>query len=264
MRLINIYTQSQGFKPNICAFLLYFVASAISFSLLGTVVHAEKPRYVHGVESIVHSHQYIREHAATIYWKVSPYYISQRNGSSCSLATSTMIVNAARSNKQLVANEQLATQNGLLTRVKNKEWSDNVKDDGNGVTLDQLHAYLPKAMEAYGLHNFTLELVHTKNSSKENQTKLHNALVESEKTGQTFIIVNFNQQFISGTESVGHFAPIGAYDSQSKRVLIMDPDRELFEPYWMPEKLLLESMATQDDTTKVYRGYLLVKMRHQN
>jgi hypothetical protein len=87
---------------------------------------------------------------------------------------------------------------------------------------------------------------------------LHEALLQSEKD-QVFIIANFNQVFFSGTLGGGHFAPIGAYDAEKKRVLIMDPDREFFEPYWVSEQLLLKSMATRDDETQVYRGYMIIK-----
>jgi len=44
--------------------------------------------------------------------------------------------------------------------------------------------------------------------------------MQSER-GQVLIIANFDQKFFSGTQSGGHFAPIGAYDAERKRVLLM-------------------------------------------
>ena len=218
------------------------------------------PRYAPGVESIVRSHQYIRKHRALIYWKISPYYLSQRNDSSCSLATATMIINAARSNKELDTNQPLATQNDLLYRVKNKQWDEGVRSGGEGITLEQLSTIIVKALQKYGLYHFTIEIIHPKIGSKESELLLHKTLVENEQSGQTFMIANFNQKFFTNGLSVGHFAPVGAYDLQTKRVLIMDPDRQLYEPYWVPEKLFLESMATYDKNIKSSRGYLLVKL----
>ena len=241
------------------AFLLSLIinfSTAISASSQST----QQPLYVRGVESIIQSHQYLQQNPSWTYWKVSPYYLAQRNESSCSLASVTMLVNAARNNHTLIADQPLATQDNLLTLVKDKTWEEGVKVDGNGVTLDQMKAFVPKALEAYGVHNFTLQVIHTLDSSGENALKLHKALLDMEKNGQLFIIANFNQKFISGTMSVGHFAPLGAYDSKTKRVLIMDPDRILFEPYWVPEKLFLESMATIDGDAHKSRGYLLIKM----
>lgn len=52
------------------------------------------------------------------------------------------------------------------------------------------------------------------------------------------------KKFISETGRVGHFAPIGAYAVDTKRVLFMDPDRELFEHSWVPECRLVNSMKT--------------------
>jgi len=249
-------------KRNIghCAFLLFLIINVSSAAISASSQSTQQPRYVDGVESIIQSHQYVQQTPALTYWKVSPYYLSQRNESSCSLASATMLVNAARSNQTLVADQPLATQDSLLNLVKDKTWEEGVKVDGNGVTLDQMKSFVPKALEAYGLHNFTVEVIHTQDSSGEHALKLHKALLDMENSGQSFIIANFNQKFISGTMSVGHFAPLGAYDSKTKRVLIMDPDRILFEPYWVPEKRFLESMATMDEDAHKSRGYLLIKM----
>ncbi len=235
-------------------FILFFV---VLFTITGAVA---KPKYVSGIETLSHSHQYIRDHDALTYWRISPYYISQRNETSCSLASATMVVNAARSNQPLAENEPLATQNGVLRRVKSDEWSNGVAADGQGVTLEQLSVFMAKALEAYGVHKFNIKVVHLKNDSKENQSILHTALMESEKTGRTFIVANFNEKFFAGATNEGHFAPVGAYDAQTRRVLIMDPYRKLYEPYWVPEKLFLESMATLDNEARAYRGYLLVAL----
>ena len=56
-------------------------------------------------------------------------------------------------------------------------------------------------------------------------------------------------------------APIAAYDAKMHRVLVMDPDREWYEPYWVSDQRLLEAMATIDPETSKPRGY--VKIRSQ-
>ncbi|MCL9683372.1 phytochelatin synthase family protein [Legionella maioricensis] len=242
--------------------LINFFALSPQASIALQATQPLVPRYVSGVESILNSHQYIREHDAPLYWKLSPYYISQPTDCACSLASVVMIINAIRSSQPLAANQQLATTDNILKRVEDKSWQDNVKKGGNGVTLDEVKPLMSKALKAYGLKNFTVEVIHTKNTSKETAEKLHHDLMGAEQTGHVFIIANFNQKFISGTMSVGHFSPIGAYDAQTKRVLIMDTDRELFEPYWVPEKLFLQSMSTIDEDAHNCRGYLLIKIDH--
>lgn len=244
--------------------LLFLVNSFFSSGIISATNAVMSPiikaKYASGVVPLHFSHKYIREHEAPTYWKISPYYISQRNESSCSLATAAMIINAARSS-QPKANQSLATQDGILALVKDRAWEDGVKVGGEGVTLDQFRILMAKALEAYGLQNFEIQVIHTKNSSGETALLLHKALVKSEKTGQTFLIANFDQKFFTGAESVGHFTPVGAYDAQTQRVLLMDPDRELYEPYWVPESLLLQGMATVDADAHNYRGYMLITFK---
>ncbi len=263
---MTIFTKNyRKFKLRHATFLIFLVTSIFT-----TVASAETslqetktntPKYVRVVEPIGHSHQYIQKNEALLYWQISPYYISQLTDSSCSLASATMIVNAVRSSQKFAANQPLVTQNDLLHRVNDIDWIKGVREGGDGVTLDQLSLLMTKALEAYGVHNFTIQVVHLKRDSKKNESMLHQTLVEMEKTGKTFMIANFNQKFFTGAMSVGHFAPVGAYDLQMRRVLIMDPYRQFYEPYWVPEKLFLESMATIDNKAGRHRGYLLVKLK---
>ncbi len=218
-----------------------------------------KPRYVSGVVSIVQDHAYIRTHRAPIYWKVSPYYLPQPTDSSCSLASATMVMNALRIPQMQYANQQLITTNGLMHTI-NPAWANNVKEGGNGVSLDQFSLFLNQALATYHILPIKLKVIHVTKINN-SAVKFHHALMEGEKTGHTFIIVNFDQKFISGTKSVGHFAPVGAYDANTKRVLIMDPDRELFEPYWVPEQQLLKSMETKDSDARKNRGFIIVRWK---
>ncbi|HBI22301.1 MAG TPA: hypothetical protein DDY37_06950 [Legionella sp.] len=49
------------------------------------------------------------------------------------------------------------------------------------------------------------------------------------------------------------------HHANTKRVLLMDPYREFFEPYWVPEHRLLNSMATEDSVAHKNRGFIVVK-----
>ena len=44
-----------------------------------------------------------------------------------------------------------------------------------------------------------------------------------------------------------------------RRALILDPDREWYEPYWVPESALIEAMATGDASSGVWRGFLWIR-----
>jgi hypothetical protein len=75
------------------------------------------------------------------------------------------------------------------------------------------------------------------------------------------MLVNFLQSVATGDPqgAIGHIAPVGAYDAKTQRVLLLDPDRQWYEPYWVPDKLLLLAMATTDKTSARGRGYVWVK-----
>lgn len=215
-----------------------------------------QPRYAVGVESILHSHEFIQKNPALTYWKLSPYYLPQLTESSCSLASGTMIINAARSDQLFDASQLLATQADVLMNINS--WEKYVETGGDGLTLDQLGEFMSLALKIYGLKNFKIQVIHTSDTSQKTALKLHQTLIENEKSGRSFMIANFNQKFFTGNEDVGHFAPVGAYDIKKGRVLLMDPDRTQYEPYWVPEKLFLEGMATRDSTDQKFRGYLII------
>lgn len=242
-------------------FLLSISCLGASFTDASASNHdlKKQSRYVPGVVSIIQDHSYIRTHDAPIYWSISPYYLPQLTGSSCSLASATMVMNALRIPQIQYANQKLATTDSVVHSANNA-WENDVKQGGEGVTLDQFGLFLTQAMKAYHILPTKLDVIHA-TRAKDIATKFHQALLEGEKTGRTFIIVNFDQKFISGTESGGHFAPVGAYDINTKRVLIMDPDREFFEPYWVPEYRLLNSMGTEDSTAHKNRGFVIVRLK---
>lgn len=246
-------------KPKLIGLVLSSCLVAIQTLVFANAPVKVPPRYVPGVVSIIDDHAYIRAHAAPVYWKISPYYLSQPTDASCSLTTSTMVINALRIPQMKYADQKLATTSSVVHSINNDSWANEVKQGGNGVTLDKLGGYLTKAMDAYQIPSVKLEVVHA-TQANDVAAKFHQALVEGEKTGKTFVIVNFNQQIISGTENVGHFAPVGAYDSNTKRVLVMDPDRELFEPCWVAEQQLLDGMATKDSDAAKNRGFVVITL----
>ena len=73
--------------------------------------------------------------------------------------------------------------------------------------------------------------------------------------------MNFLQSEFTGDPegSIGHIAPVAAYDENKKQVLILDPDRDYYEPYWVSDEQALKGMATLDKGAGKYRGYLVIK-----
>jgi hypothetical protein len=232
----------------------------LAFVLCISIAHAEsKPKY--GPEASVLSveHSYLQHNPAPDYWAISPYYTAQQDDASCSVASVTMVANAARVGMNLTSDDELVTQKGLLKKVGDDSWVKDISLGGRGVTLDQLKDFTEKSLKAYGIKNVTVEAVHAEMTDA-GKAQLHKALVSNEKSAKDFMIINFIQGVYTGDAPAGHIAPIAAYDAKHAKVLVMDPDRQWYEPYWVSEETLLKGMATKDDVSGKNRGYLYIQL----
>lgn len=59
--------------------------------------------------------------------------------------------------------------------------------------------------------------------------------------GKHYVVAHFNKADL-GMPPGGEFAPIGAYDKQSDRFLVMEVERERFAPYWVKAADLWRAM----------------------
>lgn len=244
-----------------------YLLLAVFISANFVVASETKPKYGPEATVLSRSHEYIQHAKAPDYWALSPYYVPQQNGASCSVASVTMVVNAARVGRNLTSDDQLATQSDVLDKAHDDFWKKTVGVSSlgmvaaKGVTLDELKTVALEALKAYGVEA-DAEVFHADDLSDATRSKLHQALVENEKSARDFIIINFNQGVYTGDSDAGHIAPIGAYDAKNHRVLVMDPDRQWYEPYWVSEETLLKGMATQDKASQRNRGYLWIKLKN--
>ncbi|MBI2082594.1 MAG: hypothetical protein HYT76_03400 [Deltaproteobacteria bacterium] len=245
---------------------LKVIALVISFLLTDLLFSTDPPKPKYGPEAIPisQSHDYFRKNPAPDYWALSPYYTAQFSERSCSTAAVTMLVNAARVGENLGSEEELVTEQKLIKRVKDQMWNKLLDPQSKGflVILKDLKPLIEKSLAAYGIQGTTVEVIHIANTSNETRNRLHKILVENEKTARDFMIAVFIQGIYTGDAYVGHIAPVGAYDAKAKRVLILDPDRQWYEPYWVSEETFLKGMVTKDEQSgNEWRGYLWVKLK---
>lgn len=234
-------------------FLLTFTSSSFARG-------AQKPKYGADATPLSASHEYVQTHPAKHFWEFIPFYTAQRDGAACSIATIAMLVNAARTGAgvKLTSDDPLISQNLLLKKVKIKAWKHWLTSGGHGVSLNEAGVAAEESLKTFGLKTSRVEVVHTDDLSDKTKTTLHQFLVESEKPNGPYLIANFVQGIYTGDANVGHFAPIGAYDAENKKVLILDPDREWYEPYWISEETFLKGMATLDISNLKHRGYVVI------
>jgi hypothetical protein len=260
-------------------------AISVTFLLLFTLTtYATPTKYGKEAKPLAQDHAYFLKNPAPDYWALAPYYVHQQTGSACSIASAAMIVNGANHFKVLDSETPLATQNSVLHQVGDSNWTAAVggmslktlfsafkyyaykligktEFSGLGVTLDELGPRVEKALRLQGFPKAEVQVFHAELSEAGSQT-LHQALVENEKSAQDFIILNFLQGVYTGDSEVGHVSPLGAYDAKLKRALVMDVDREWYEPYWVSEETLLRGMATKDSSSGKNRGWLWVHLNY--
>src|SRR5262249_39610692 len=190
--------------------------------------------------AIQQAHEYLRSNPPRDYWALSPHYVGQLSNSGCSLAAISMLVNALRG-MPAQADERLVTQAGLRDRVANSEWTRRTNENGGGVTWRAFAEYLNLSLAAYGL-DAPIEVVKPNHNPAATFARLRSLLTGNERSDRDIMLVYYNQGVVTGDWDGPHISPIGAYDSDRQRVLILDVDRDWYGPYWTSDEKLLEAM----------------------
>jgi Phytochelatin synthase len=171
---------------------------------------------------------------------LSPFYVSQITNSACSLATVAMVVNALRGLPPL-ASDMLVTQEALRAAVGDEAWTRKTAENGEGVSWQEFQTYLRLGLNAYRL-KADIEAFKLTDASASSLADLRRLLSTNEKSADDMVIVYFNQGVVTGDWDGPHVSPVGAYDAERRRVLIMDVDRLWYGPYWTSDERLLEAM----------------------
>ena len=216
------------------------------------------PKYPAHARPLSRDHAFLQRAPAPDFWAFAPYYVGQIGDSACSAASLTMLVNAARRGRALDSETPLVSQALLRERVASASWERGLAPDGDGVTLDQLAALAEQSLRAFALEPRRVEVTHVPDTSAQTLARWRAVLRENERSPDDWLFVNFLASTYVGVGDYGHIAPIGAYDEPNQRVLVLDPDRTWYEPYWIPDDLALAGMATRDPVSGAPRGYLFV------
>jgi hypothetical protein len=186
----------------------------------------------------------------------------QENEHSCSVASIAMLVNAARTLCNAWGLDEPVSQRQLLKQVGNARWNSAVGPGGDGVELDDMAGLVRQSLSAYGFSRFEIEAVHVDRVTREARIKARRELIETAHSPTRFIIANFLQGIYTedSAGTVGHYAPVAAFDLQSGSALILDPDPCGYRPYWVGEDRFLEGMATRDESSGLSRGYVSVRL----
>ncbi len=240
----------------------------VVFVLAASMAQAEEaaqPKFGPEAVPILNDTAYLRQSPAPDYWTLSAFYVPQHTTSDCSAAAVTMAVNALRG-LPANADQGIVTEASLLESVGDAKWTEQVANEGPGVTFDDLHRVLRESLDSTDLAAATIEAVQPTADDDAALNGLRQALAANEASSDNVMLVYFNQGVITGDWDGPHVSAIGAYDAGRDRVLIMDVDRDWYVPYWASTKTLLAALlkpAPEDQgvLAGATGGYLLASKK---
>jgi hypothetical protein len=242
---------------------LIFLGTFPELSLSQSYSQTNEPfrKYFTNAKPISRENTFFSKNSALDYWNLSPYYQSQITSSACSLAVFTQAVNTITGIKAENGQSLLFTPYTLLEKIQDKSYAERVAENGGGVSLPELAKLFKKHFPKVLSHKVQVHMYRSLRANPISQNELENVLIENEKNKNDIIIVNFLQSALTGDPegAIGHYAFVGAYNSEQQRVLILDPDREFYEPYWVSLDLLHSGITDEKgkDTKGQYtRGFI--------
>lgn len=221
------------------------------------------PKYGSQAVRLFHARDYLRTHEAPDFWALMPYYVHQFNERACSVASTTMIVNGMRAQVELTAADELVTQEKLIKQVCYPKWAEAISPGGDSVTIEELGDYVRESLARFGPAKYDVQAVRVDPHDKHLREQVRRMLIENERSDDDFVLVVFWQSvFTDDPEGeTGHIAPLAAYDDENEMALVFDPDRQWYEPYWVPLDTLVSGMARIDRDTGKPRGYIWARTK---
>lgn len=178
------------------------------------------------------------------------HFENQASHSHCGPATLAMVLNALEApapTPRTYAPHRLFTQDNVL----NGRTRDIVSDGGvarAGMTLQQV-------ADVLGVYRLEVEAHYASASSPE---AFRARALDYLGRDDHHVIVNYSRTAL-GQSGPGHISPLGAYDAESDRFLILDTSRYKAPPVWVRADALFAAMAEPIRDGGRTRGFLLVR-----
>ncbi|HBA62200.1 MAG TPA: hypothetical protein DCZ92_15575 [Elusimicrobia bacterium] len=201
------------------------------------------------------------------YWALSSFYVPQYNGAACSAASVTMALNALINARRARGDsDENLLQQTLPEKVKGFDWKGLVSEGGSagrhGVTLAQLGQAAREALAAGGAAGWQVSVTTVAEQSARALEDFRKALAANERGADDIMLLHFAQDAVTGAPGgpFAHVSPVGAYNAAAKRVLIMDVDRQWYEPYWAADARVFAAMLVK---TPAFGsgGYVVLKRK---
>ena len=187
------------------------------------------------------------------FWPLSARFVSEVRQTFCGVASSVMVLNALGITPPVEPEwypNQYWTQDNIFTAAALKVIPSLLQIEGGGLTLDQV-ATLLKVSGAK---------VDTVFASDTTVAAFRAMALDAMHKANVFIIVNVLRARLGqgGVDGGGHFSPLGAYNAEADRFLLLDVARYKYLPSWITSAQLLDAMQPMDPASGKSRGFLLV------
>ena len=158
----------------------------------------------------------------------------------CGPATMAAVINAALEPPVKVTQTSLFTPSASAIKSE-------LAVSLSGLTLDEL----AQMLRAHGL---VARVVHADRSDVASFRRAAQAALSEPRT---YVVVNYDRRVL-GQDGAGHISPLGAFNPQGDRVLVLDVASYRYPYTWVPVDRLWRAMDTVDTDSGWTRGYLLV------
>ncbi|MCP4382081.1 MAG: glutathione gamma-glutamylcysteinyltransferase, partial [Hyphomicrobiales bacterium] len=216
--------------------------TAIALAVVVTTAHAETlplPDNLIGLNSPAGEDLLFDAEAREDYVPLSIHFANQVNPAYCGPATIAMVLNALdvpRPASNMTVGLGLFDQENIFTPAAEAvKPAAAIMNPPYGMTINELGGLL----EAHGLK---VEVTHASDSSLEAFRATAVAQLDED---EHFVLVNYLRKAI-GQEKGGHISPLGAYDADTDRFLILDVSRYKYPPVWVEAETLFNAMNTTD------------------
>jgi hypothetical protein len=184
------------------------------------------------------------------YWPLSIQFVTQKNQAFCGVASIVMVLNAlgipAPSTPEFEPYKTF-TQDNLLNEYTEKVLPVSVLAK-IGMTLDQIG----------GILNTYSVKAHVRHADETSLEEFRSLARQALSTPNHYVVVNYLRRSI-GQERGGHISPLGAYDAETDRFLVLDVSRYKYPPIWVEAAALYAAMNTPDsDNQNRTRGFVIV------
>lgn len=241
-----------NFEYNCLASVSHLLICALAVSTLEA--HADEPildeinrRELVALDSPVGRRLLSQCKSSTDFFQLVCTYETQENLAYCGVASSVMLLNALDIEKPISPNHgqyRMFTQRTFFSSDASAVKSAEAVSRG-GMTLAELGQFLTA-------HNLSAE---THFADASNVHDFRAVLKEVTSDSDSFLLVNYLRSAI-GQKTGGHISPVGAYDGEADRVLILDVSRYKYGPVWVSTEQLWAAMGTNDSESGKSRGFV--------